>query len=111
MTIAIWVSLASLLLTLVFNSFSLFFNSKNSRRTDTKDLAETIKDSARINVMLEMISNTTQEIKTEIVNMRKDIQSHESRLVIVEQSCKSAHHRLDSMEKKIDEMEDEHHGH
>lgn len=107
MTIAIGISIASLVTTLFFNSFVLYFNSKNNKRTDTKDLAETIKDSARINVMLEMISNTTQEIKTEIVNMRKELYSHDSRLAKVEESVKSAHHRIDGLERRVEEKEDD----
>lgn len=107
MTIAVVVSIIALVFSVFFGAMTLLFTIKNSKRTDTKDLAETIKDSARINVMLEMISNTTQEIKTEIVNMRKEIQSHESRLVKLEESCKSAHHRLDELIRRLDDKEDD----
>lgn len=107
MTISVWISILALTCSFFFGLMTLLFNIKNNKRTDTRDLAETIKDSARINVMLEMISSTTQEIKSEIVNMRKDIQSHESKLVKLEESCKSAHHRLDEIVKRLDLKEDE----
>ena len=105
MTIAIMISIISVVITLIFNSFVLYFNFKNSNRTDTKDFAETVKNTARINVMLEMISNTTQEIKSEIVNMRKEIQTHDSRLAKVEESVRYAHKRIEELDKRIDELE------
>ena len=49
-------------------------------------------------VKLENINNGVNEIKSDMRNMRNDIQDLRDRLIIVEQSTKSAHHRLDGLD-------------
>jgi len=51
-------------------------------------------------VKLENINNGVNEIKSDMRNMRDDIQDLRDRLIIVEQSSKSAHHRIDTIEGK-----------
>ena len=60
----------ALLISLVSVAFSIFFGVKNSKRTDTKDIEERVKENTRINVKLDNITQTTQEIKSEISSMR-----------------------------------------
>ena len=91
----------ALLISFVSVAFSVYFGLKNSRRTDTKDIEERVKENTRINTKLDSIGQTTQEIKTEISSMREDIKSHNDRLIKVEESCKSAHRRIDGLEERI----------
>ena len=53
-----------------------------------------------INEVKTDVSNKWNEIKSDMRNMRNDIQDLRDRLIIVEQSTKSAHHRLDGLEGK-----------
>ena len=48
-------------------------------------------------VKLENISNGVNEIKAEIRAVKQDLQELRERIVVVEQSAKSAHKRLDEM--------------
>lgn len=91
----------ALLISIISVSFSIFFGLKNNRRTDTKDIEERVKENTRINVKLDNIGQTTQEIKTEVSSMREDIKSHNDRLIKLEESCKQAHHRIDGLENRI----------
>lgn len=91
----------ALLISIVSVAFSIFFGVKNNRRTDTKDIEERVKENTRINVKLDNIGQTTQEIKTEVSSMREDIKSHNDRLIKLEESCKQAHHRIDGLEHRI----------
>lgn len=91
----------ALLISIISVSFSIFFGLKNNRRTDTKDIEERVKENTRINVKLDNIGQTTQEIKTEVSSMREDIKSHNDRLIKLEESCKQAHHRIDGLESRI----------
>ena len=91
----------ALLISVVSVFFSIFFGLKNSKRTDTKDIEERVKENTRINVKLDNIGQTTQEIKSEVSSMREDIKSHNDRLIKLEESCKSAHHRLDGLENRF----------
>lgn len=90
----------ALLISIISVSFSIFFGLKNNRRTDTKDIEERVKENTRINVKLDNIGQTTQEIKTEVSSMREDIKSHNDRLIKLEESCKQAHHRIDGLENR-----------
>lgn len=91
----------ALIISIVSVVFSVFFGLKNNRRTDTKDMEERVKENTRINFKLDNIGQTTQEIKTEISSMREDIKSHNDRIIKLEESCKSAHHRIDMLSERI----------
>lgn len=81
--------------------FSVFMGLKNNKRTDAKDIEERVKENTRINMKLDAISNNTTEIKNEISEMRKEINSHDSRIIKVEESAKQAHRRLDTIEERL----------
>jgi len=51
-------------------------------------------------VKLENIAEGVNEIKADMRSMRNDVQELRDRMVIVEQSTKSAHHRLDTIVNK-----------
>ena len=91
----------ALLISMVSVAFSVYFGLKNSKRTDTKDIEERVKENTRINTKLDNITQTTQEIKSEISSMRDDIKSHNDRLIKVEESAKQAHHRIDGIEDRL----------
>lgn len=91
----------ALLVSIVSVAFSIFFGLKNSKRTDTKDIEERVKDNTRLNMKLDVITSNTTEIKNEVLEMRKEINIHGDRIIKVEESVKSAHHRLDGLEKRI----------
>ena len=81
--------------------FSVFMGLKSNKRTDTKDIEERVKENTRSNMKLDAISNNTTDIKNEVSEMRKEINSHDSRIVKVEESVKSFHHRLDGIEERL----------
>lgn len=89
------------LTSIVSLAFSVFFGLKSSKHTDTKDIEERVKDNTRINMKLDAIAGTTQEIKSEISTMREEINKHNDKIIKLEQSLKSAHHRLDTLEERM----------
>ena len=94
---------AAIIISVLSLSFSVFMGLKSDKRTDTKDIEERVKENTRINMKLDAISNNTTEIKNEVLEMRKEINSHDGRIVKVEESVKSAHHRLDGLEERLNE--------
>ena len=50
------------LISIVSLAFSVFFGLKSSKHTDTKDIEERVKDNTRINMKLDAIAGTTQEM-------------------------------------------------
>lgn len=87
----------ALLLSIISVAFSIFFGIKNNKRSDTKDIEERVRNDTKINVKLDNISQTTQDIKNEISSMREDIKSHNDRLIKVEESLKSAWHEINEI--------------
>lgn len=80
----------------------LFFNSKNSKRTDIKDITDQVNEKAETKAMLNIINSTTQEIKGRVISMDDQLKEHEKRITIVEQKSSSAHKRLDVFEDRLD---------
>lgn len=93
-----WLSIISIICTIVFGASTFYFANKSNKRTDTKEIEERVKSDTIVNVKLDDIIGNVKDIKTDVSTMRQDILNMDKRLVIVEQSTKSAHHRLDSME-------------
>lgn len=87
-------------------AFSVFMGLKSNKRTDTKDIEERVKENTRINMKLDAISSNTTDIKNEVSKMRKEINSHDNRIVKVEESVKSAHHRIDGLEERMNDQKE-----
>lgn len=67
------------------------------RRNKATDDKKEASEMTTLIVKLENINNGVNEIKSDMRNMKNDIQDVRERLVIVEQSTKSAHKRLDDI--------------
>lgn len=91
----------AIIISILSLGFSVFIGLKNNKRTDTKDIEERVKNNTEINMKLDAISSNTTEIKNEVTEMRKELNSHDNRIIKVEESVKSAHHRLDGLEARI----------
>ena len=79
------------IVSIVSLAFSVFFGLKSSKHTDTKDIEERVKDNTRINMKLDAIAGTTQEIKSEISTMREEINKHNDKIIRLEQSLRNLH--------------------
>ena len=99
MPTAVIISIISVTFSVFFGLFTLGLNLKNSKA----ELTERVKENTRINMKLDTISGNTTEIKNEVIEMRKELNSHDSRIVKVEESVKSAHHRIDGLETRLNE--------
>lgn len=70
---------------------------KNSR----KDTRGDAKREALTEAKLDGISNGVTEIRVDLRSMREELRDHGQRIATVEGSAKSAHHRLDDLEKLV----------
>ena len=107
MPVAIIISIISVTFSIFFGIISLVLNIKNNRRADNSDLEDRVRENTRINMKLDAISSNTKEIKDEVVEMRKELNSHDNRIIKVEESVKSAHHRIDGLEARLNEDKEE----
>lgn len=87
----------ALLISAVSVAFALYFGISNLKRNNKQDTANDAAQLTTVIVKLETISSGVTEIKSELKNVKNDIQDLRDRLIIVEQSTKSAHHRIDGL--------------
>ena len=87
----------SLLVGIVSVAFAVYFGLKSNRRNDSKDLAERVKRETKIDVKLEGIAGDVKDIKEEMSLSKKQYDELDRRVVKVEESSKSMHHRLDGI--------------
>ena len=107
MTTADILSLIAIAISVIVGGASIYFNSKNSKHTDEKEIRERIEEQTRVNLKLDEINRNTTDIKYDVSAVKKDVQSHGDRLIKVEESVKSAHHRLDTLENRMNKEDDE----
>lgn len=93
----------TILISAVATAFAIFFGLKSNRREDVKTIEERAAKNAEIIYKLDAISGTVIDIKDDVSTTRKKVEEMDRRLVIVEQSSKSAHHRIDRIEGKEEE--------
>ena len=95
----------ALLISMVSVAFSVYFGLKNSKRTDTKDIEDRVKENTRINMKLDAILDTINDMKNERSEMTKKLAEHDSMIAKIESSAASAHHRLDGIEERLNGKE------
>lgn len=88
------------LISIISLSASIYFGFKNNRRGDRSEIEAKAMETATINVKLDNIGSDVKDIKYDISAVKTDVQNLTERMVVVEQSTKSAHHRIDGMEEK-----------
>ena len=87
------ISLLSLALAFVV----LLVNSRKDTRGDAKQ-------EARTEVKLDSITSGVNEIRVDLRGMRDELKEHGLHIAAVENSVKSAHHRLDELEGLVHKM-------
>lgn len=87
----------ALLISLVSVGFAVYSGIANLKRNGKKDTAEDAAQLTTVIVKLENINTGITEIKAEMKNVKSDVQELRDRLIVVEQSTKSAHKRLDGL--------------
>lgn len=99
--IPIIISGISVVFSVFFGFFSLSYNAKNSKHTDTKEIEDRVKENTKINMKLDAILDTINEMKNERSEMKKELDSHDIRITVVEESVKQAHHRINEIAERI----------
>lgn len=81
-------------------SLSTYVALRNNRKSDDKDIADKVARDTKINCKLDEISSDVKDVKYDMSATRSKVEDMDKRLVVVEQSVKSAHHRIDRIEGK-----------
>lgn len=95
-----WIALAALAVSLVLGVLNANHQSNGDVKAQIDDARAEASRQARIETSLTAIQSDTSDIKSEMRSMKNDVQDMSKRLVIVEQSTRSAHHRIDEIVKR-----------
>lgn len=79
---------------------AIFFSAKTSKRTDIKDVEDRVRENTQINMKLDDIAESIRDVKSDLAEVKKEMQSHNDKILKLESSVNSAHKRLDEMVKK-----------
>lgn len=107
-TISCVIALGALIVAVVTLIVNTGFQQNNQDRQDHTDITQQIEEAkakaaseTRIQVSLNAIQGDTREIRSEQKAIRSDMGEVNNRLVKVEESTKSAHHRLDRVDAEL----------
>lgn len=87
------------LVTVVSVCCSIYFGLSGFRRNQKSDDKKEATESTSLFIKMENIGNGVNEIKSDIKSIRDENKESRERLIIVEQSAKQAHKRIDQIEK------------
>lgn len=114
MTSANYISIAALLVSLVMmivNVRNISRNQTRAQEDDEREKEQIIKRETEqqtgIMLALNSIKEQLQRIETEINTVRQDTRENHDKIIIIEQSQKSEHKRLDNLAQRIERLEKE----
>lgn len=105
MTLPIVISILAVIVSIISVAAMIYFNSKNSKHTDIKDIERQVAERTEVNLKLDTINQNTQEIRYDVSAVKKDVQKHTEKIIELEQSARSAHHRIDGLEDRLNARE------
>lgn len=88
------------ILTFVSVVAAVYFAFKSNSRANNDEVSKKAQIDAILSQKLDSISDDTKEIRKEITDVKVKVNDLSERVVMVEQSTKSAHHRLDRYEEE-----------
>lgn len=105
MTIANWLSLGALAVALFMAVINTTNSSKAARKTEKEETEEETARTTGLMIALEGIKNQLTRIENEISTVKQDNRENHDKLLIMEQSQKSEHKRLDMHEQRLNALE------
>ena len=78
---------------------SVYYSQKTAKKADMDDIIKRTEANTKISTKLDGIASDVKETAKNVDRLREDLAEHGSRITAVEQSVKSAHHRIDSLIK------------
>lgn len=117
MTLPIVISLIGVCISAISVGAVIYFNSKNSKHTETKDnkeytkerieeIKERTKENAMISGKLDLINLSNQEIKEQISSLVKKVESHGDKLARAEEAIKRNDNEIKRLRDRVDSVEE-----
>lgn len=94
------ISIVAVIVSIVSVVCATIFSAKNSRRTDTKDIEERVRENTRINMKLDDIAESIRDVKKDLGDVKDEIQKHNDKIIKLEDSVREAHRRINELVEK-----------
>jgi uncharacterized membrane protein len=95
----IWLSITIAILGATGTLFGIFMGYQGSRKADTKDIKADASGDAELRADIKYIARGVEDIRVDLKAQEKRHGDLSERVTRVEESTKSAHKRLDTVEK------------
>lgn len=92
-----------LILTIVSVGCAFYFGIRTATRNKEQDDKRDADTLARIDTSLTSVRESLSEIKSDVKGVIAENRDLRDKLIVVESSCKSAHHRIDRLEGMTNE--------
>lgn len=76
---------------------SVYYSNRNAKKADMSEAVQRAEANAKISTKLDNIATDVRETAKNVDRLREDLAEHGSRIAAVEQSAKSAHHRINEL--------------
>lgn len=96
-----YIPLFSLLVAFLALVFSVLRGTREEHRVDTHEVEKRAAENATINLKLDEIVRKTNESASDLKSLRQEISSQNDRLIKAEESLKSLHHRINTVESRL----------
>lgn len=107
MTPANYIAIAALLVSLVMMIVNSTNITKNQKKAAEDDVKQETAQQTGIMIALDNIKGMLSDIKSEINTVKQDTKENHDQLIIMQQSQKSEHKRLDGHEERLNNIEQE----
>ena len=105
MTPANWIAVGALIVSLVMAVVNITNGNKAQKKDDKEGTEKATERTTGIMIALENIKNQLTRIENEINTVKQDNRENHDKLLIMEQSQKSEHKRLDAHEQRLNNIE------
>lgn len=99
-----WLLTTALTVVSVYIAVASF--NRNRTETDKSELEERVKREARMDAKLDESIQLGRETKESISELRREIGSHGSRILLAEEALKSLQKRMETVEKRLNALKE-----
>ena len=89
------------IISIVSVAFAVYMGLSGNRRANDEDREQRIRSETRMDEKLNDVLSTTKDTRDSVRELQKELTDHSNRLISVEESLKSLHRRVDTIESRL----------
>ena len=89
------------LVSIISVAFAVYMGLRGNRKADSEEREARIRSETIMDEKMNDILRTAKDTRDSVKELQGDIKDHNGRLISVEESLKSLHHRVDTVESRL----------